>query len=128
MEIMQITPETLRIKCRPEHGAVQPEIQRKIGDPFNGHCEFDLINGERVSVEVRTVVPARSELGIMLTHLFATSTVVVKRIGGGVIFVNMEHAIRFRLYPPSPALSKTAIPVNRVTDKEEFEKYEGTLV
>lgn len=126
MEILQITPETFRMKCRPEHGAVGPEVQRKIGDPFVGFCEFDLINGQRLSVEIHTVVPAPSELGIMLTHLFATSTLAIKRVGGGFIFVNMDYAIRFRLHPRSPALLKTAIPVNRITDKEEFEKYGGT--
>ncbi len=128
IEILQITPESLRMKSRAERGITQADMIKKIGDPFSGYCEFDLVNGQRISVEIRTVVPARSELGVMLTYLFDTSTVVIKRIGGGVIFVNMDHAIRFRLHPRNPTLLRTAIPVNRATDKEMFEKYEGSYL
>jgi len=127
LEILQITPETFRMKSYPERGATTAEsVFGKIGDPFNGYCEFDLVTGIRIPVEMRTIVPASSELGVMLSYLLDTSTVVIKRIGGGVLFVNMAHAIRFRLHPQHPLLLKTAINVNRVTDKEEFEKYEGS--
>ena len=130
LEVMQITPETFRIKSNPERGATQETLQEatlaQIGQHFSGYCEFDLASGQRIPVEITTIVPARSELGVMLNYLLDTSTVVVKRIGGGIIFVNMDHAIRFRLHPQHPALVRTAIPVNRATDKEEFEKYEGS--
>jgi hypothetical protein len=125
LEVMQITPETFRIKSNPERGATPKATLSQIGQPFSGYCEFDLATGQRIPVEIRTIVPARSELGVMLSYLLDTSTVVVKRIGGGIIFVNMSHAIRFRLHPQHPTLVRTAIPVNRVVDKEEFEKYEG---
>ena len=126
LEVMQITPETFRIKSNPERGAIQKPTLAQIGQPFSGYCEFDLATGQRIPVEITTIVPARSELGVMLSYLLDTSTVVVKRIGGGIIFVNMAHAIRFRLHPQHPTLVRTAIPVNRATDKEEFEKYEGS--
>ena len=126
LEVMQITPETFRIKSNPERGVTQKAAMlSQIGQPFSGYCEFDLATGQRIPVEIRTIVPARSELGVMLSYLLDTSTVVIKRIGGGIIFVNMAHAIRFRLHPQHPTLVRTAIPVNRVTDKEDFEKYEG---
>ncbi len=107
LDIQQITLDEFHERFHSETFAALRQIALEHpGDPLTVFSEMELVNGERIFMQVCVQVSQRTPLeqGLFVSQLFGAHGLHGRRRGGGVVILNPASIVRFTLYPPPPGL------------------------
>ena len=117
LDIQQITPDEFHERFHSETFMALRDIAlAHPGDPLTVFSEMELVNGERVFMQVCVQVSQRTPLeqGLFVSQLFGAHGLHGRRRGGGVVILNPASIVRFTLYPAPPSLPPGAWQAARV--------------
>lgn len=107
LDIQQITPDEFKQRYHPQtFVALRQAAQDSPGEPITVFSEMELVNGERVFMQVCVKLEERLPLeqGIFVSQLFSAHGLHGRRRDGGILIINPANIVRFTLYPAPPAV------------------------
>jgi hypothetical protein len=117
LDIQQITPDEFQQRYHPQtFAALRQSAQAHPGEPITVFSELELVNGERLFMQVCVKMEQRLPLeqGIFVSQLFAANGLHGRRREGGVVIINPANIVRFTLYPAPPTLPPGTWEASRI--------------
>ena len=117
LDIEQITPDEFQQRYRPQtFAALRQSAQAHPGEPITVFAELELVNGERLFIQVCVKVEERLPLeqGIFVSQLFSTTGIHCRRREGGVVIVNPANIVRLTFYPAPTTLPPGTWEASRI--------------
>jgi len=118
--ILEITPDAFHERFDPERYRNLWTMQAPPEELLPIFTELDLVNGERIFLEVHIKPegeqPLPIEFGNFIQRIFSSSGMYAHRRGGGMLIVNPATITRMSLYPGMPQMPPGAWMVHRVNE------------
>lgn len=99
-ELVQIQEERLDRRALPRFSdPLRSDAEIEPGADVDTFTEFNMADGKRVCVRMAATVQGSIDQRAQLAQLFGSVGFHVTRLGGGVIFINTAHVVRWAMYP-----------------------------
>lgn len=107
VDLQEITRENFENETRADRSQ-EPSVEEaaRLQIPIQVYSELEMVSGERIFLRVCLKLQQRLPLeqGLFMQHLFASTGLYARRLGGGMVIVNPANVVRMALYPGSPTL------------------------